>query len=82
MSGSVPVQPPVPAASVAPSSVTPVTTGGVVDCGGSALTGPPPAGAETAWASPAELDAWTDDDDLVADVVARERVAAAGLRRG
>ena len=58
MSGSVPVQPPVPAASVAPSSSTPVTTGGVVDCGGSAATAAA-GGAEVACAVPAEFVAST-----------------------
>ena len=74
-----PVQPPVPAVSVAPSSATPVTTarrGRLRRVGGDAAAA---AGAEVAWALPAELVASTETTHLVADVVGGERVGAAGL---
>ena len=59
MIGSVPVQPPLAAVSVAPSSTAPLTVGGDADSGGRTST-PPPEGAEVAWALPATLVAVTE----------------------
>ena len=59
--GSVPVQLPLPAITVEPSSSVPETVGTTVLAGGSAwIAPPPPPGADVAWAEPAELVAVTE----------------------